>query len=66
MRIRHPVSFVLTIVIGTATAGLTVAFNMIHIGGLVVVIGLLWLTRSIAHHEGRHDFGKPAFWRKWV
>jgi hypothetical protein len=47
-------SFWLLILIAVCTAALTVAFNVIHVIGLVIVIVLLACLRSLAHHEGRH------------
>jgi hypothetical protein len=53
--VTHGYSFVLTIVICVATAALTVAFNGIHVIGLVADIGLIWGLRALAHSEGRYE-----------
>lgn len=66
MRIRHPISFVLLIIVLIATGSLSVVWSRGHMVALLATFGLIGLLRYIAHHEGRHDFGKPAFWRKWV
>ena len=53
MRIDHPMSFWLLIAVIIITAALTVAFNMIHVFGLLADIVLLAVLRSLAIHEGR-------------
>lgn len=65
MNIRHPVSFILLLVVMVATAALSVAWSWSHLLVLLVTLGLMAFLRYIAHHEGRHDFGKPAFWKRW-
>jgi hypothetical protein len=55
MRIRHPFSFFLMIVVMIGTATLSVSFSLVHILGLLAVLGLIVLLRFMAFMEGRHE-----------
>lgn len=54
--IRHPWSFWLSIVLALVMASLTVAFNLIHVLGLLLGFALLALMRWVAIQEGKKEF----------
>jgi hypothetical protein len=55
MRLRHPASFFLMIVLMVATAALSVAWSLAHMVALLFVLALMPLLRWTAHYEGRRS-----------
>jgi hypothetical protein len=62
MRIRHPISFVLMIVIWVTAATLITVWSGIHILVALALFGMIGLLRFAAHHEGRHDLKPGLRW----
>lgn len=53
MRIVHPLSFCLMVVVWLITAWLAFTINAIHILGLLLNLGLIFGLRWLALREGR-------------
>lgn len=64
MKIRHPLSFVCTMVLIVMMAWLCVSFTVGHVLGLLVAIGLAFALRGIAHMEtAPHE---PLHVLRWI
>lgn len=56
MRIKHPISFFLMMVIMVGTAALSVVWSLAHMVAVIFVLGLIPLLRWASHREGREHF----------
>lgn len=65
MRIRHPISFFLMIVVMVATSALSVAWSFSHIIALMVVLALVVALRFAAFEEGKHALAPGHRWFRW-
>ncbi len=55
MRVRYPVSLIFTTLLAVAVAALAVMWNVIHVFGLLVVIGGMFLLPVVSRWEGRRQ-----------
>ena len=55
MKISHPLSYCLMVVVWLITSWLAFTVNAIHIIGLVVCLVLIYALRWLAIHEGKKD-----------
>lgn len=54
LRIIHPISFILMIVVFVITATLTTAWTLLNFVGLLVNLILIFILRWCAIREGKH------------
>jgi hypothetical protein len=59
MRIRHPVSFFLLVIVMVGTAALSVVWSFAHMIAVVVVLGLQVAVRVVAFREGTSERQPP-------
>ena len=55
MRVRYPVTLCLTATLSVGVSALAVMWNVIHVFGLIAVIGGMFLLPVVSRWEGRRQ-----------